>query len=215
MGKQWQALFSYSLKITADGDCSHEIKRCLLLGRKVMPNLDSLFKSRDITLLTKVCLVKAMAFPVVMYGWESWTVKKAEHQRIDAFELWCWRRLLRVPWTTRRSNQSILKEISSEYSLEGLMLKLKLQYFGHLMWRTDSFEKNPMMGKIEGKRRRGHQKMTWLDGRGWNGWMAWIRWTWIWASSGSWRWTGKPACCSLWGHKESDMTERLNWRLEQ
>ena len=151
-------------KITADGDCSHEIKRRLLLGRKVMTNLDSIFKSRDITLPTKVRLVKAMVFPVVMYGCESWTVKKAEHWRIDAFELWCWRRLLRVPWTARRSNQSILKEIIPEYSLEGLLLKLKLQYFGHLMWRTDSFEKTLMLWKIEGKRRRGQQRMRWLDG---------------------------------------------------
>ena len=140
-------------KITADGDCSHEIKRHLLLGRKVMTNLDSIFKSRDITLPTRVHLVKAMVFPVVMYGCEIWTVKKAERQRIDAFELWCWRRLLRVPWTTRRSNQSILKEISPECSLEGLMLKLKLQYFGYLMRRTDSFEKTLMLGKIEGRRR--------------------------------------------------------------
>ena len=140
-------------KITADGDCSHEIKRCLLLGRKVMTNLDSISKSRDITLPTKVRLVKAMVFPVVMYGCESWTVKKAECRRIDAFELWCWRRLLRVPWTAKRSNQSILKEISPECSLEGLMLKLKLQYFGHLMRRTDSLEKPLMLGKIEGRRR--------------------------------------------------------------
>ena len=142
-------------KITADGDCSHEIKRCLLLGRKVMTNLDSILKSRDITLPTKVRLVKAMVFPVVMYGCESWTIKKAEHKRIDAFELWCWRRLLRVPWTTRRSNQSILKEMSPDYSLKGLMLKLNLQHFGHLMQRTDSFEKTLMLGKIEGRRRRG------------------------------------------------------------
>ena len=142
-------------KITADGDCRHEIKRCFLLGRKVMTNLDSIFKSRDITLPTKVHLVKAVVFPVVMYGCESWTVKKAKHQRIDAFELWCWRRLLRVPWTARRSNQSILKEISPACSLEGLMLKLKLQYFGHLMRRADSFEKTLMLGKIEGRRRRG------------------------------------------------------------
>ena len=152
--KQWQTSF-LSSKITADGDCTHEIKRCLLLGRKAMTNLDSVLKSRDITLPTKVHLVKAMVFPVVMYGCESWTVKKAECQRIDAFELWCWRRLLRVPWTTKRSNQSILKEISPEYSLEGLMLKLKLQYFGHLMRRTNSFEKTLMLGKIEGGRRRG------------------------------------------------------------
>ena len=142
-------------KITADGDCSHEIKRRLLLGRKVMTNLDSILKSRDITLPMKVCLVKAMIFPVVMYGCESWTVKKAEHQRIDAFELWYWRKLLRVPWTARRPNQFILKEISPEYSLEGLMLKLKLEYFSHLMGITDSLEKILMLGKIEGKRRRG------------------------------------------------------------
>ena len=142
-------------KITADGDCSHEMKRHSLLGRKVMTNLDSILKSRDITLPTKVCLIKAMIFPVVMYGCESWTIKKAECQRIDAFEVWCWRRLLRVPWTARRSNQSILKEISPEYSLEGLMLKLKLQYFGYLMQRADSFEKTLMLGKIEGRRKRG------------------------------------------------------------
>ena len=147
----------------ADGDCSHEIKRRLLLGRKVMTTLDSIFKSRDITLPTKVCLVKPMVFPVVMYGCESWTIKKAKRQRIDAFELWCWRRLLRVPWTARRSNQSILKEISPECSLEGPMLKLKLHYFGHLMRRADSFEKTLMLGKIEGGR-RGQQRMRWLDG---------------------------------------------------
>uniref|UniRef100_A0A4W2D2V4 RNA-directed DNA polymerase n=1 Tax=Bos indicus x Bos taurus TaxID=30522 RepID=A0A4W2D2V4_BOBOX len=151
-------------KITADGDCSHEIKRRLLLGRKVMTNLDSIFKSRDITLPTKVRLVKAMVFPVVMYGCEIWTVKKAERQRIDAFELWCWRRLLRVPWTARRSNQSILKEISPGRSLEGLMLKLKLQYFGHLMRRADSLEKTLMLGGVGGRRRRGQQRMRWLDG---------------------------------------------------
>ena len=151
-------------KITADGDCSHEIKRHLLLGRKVMTNLDSIFKSRDITLPTKICLVKAMVFPMVMYGCESWTVKKAELQRIDAFELWCWRRLLRVPWTARRSNQSIPKEISPGSSLEWLMLKLKLQYFGHLRRRADSLEKTLMLGKIEGRRRRGWQRMRWLDG---------------------------------------------------
>ena len=145
-------------KITADGDCSHEIKRCMLLGWKVMTNLDSILKSRDITLPTKtlICLlVKTTAFPVVMYGCESWTIKKIECQRIDTFELWCWRRLLRVPWTARRSNQSILKEISPEYSLERLMLKLKLQYFGHLMQRADSLEKTLMLGKSEGRRRRG------------------------------------------------------------
>ena len=151
-------------KITIDGDCSHEIKRRLLLGRKVMTNLDSILKSRDITLPTKVHLAKALVFPVVMYGCESWTIKKAEHQRIDAFELWCWRRLLRVLWTARRSNQSILKEISPGCSLEGLMLKLKFQYFGHPMWRADSFEKTLMLGGIGGRRRRGQQRMRWLDG---------------------------------------------------
>ena len=150
-------------KITADGDCSHEIKIHLLLGRKVMTNLDSILKSRDITLPTKVHLIKAMVFPVVRYGCESWTVKKAERQRIDAFELWCWRRLLRVPWTARRSNQSILK-ISPEISLEEMMLKLKLQYFGHLMRRVDSLEKTLMLGGIGGRRRRGRQRMRWLDG---------------------------------------------------
>ena len=151
-------------KITADGDCSHEIKRRLLLGRKVMTNLGSILKSRDITLSTKLRLVKAMVFPVVICGCESWTIKKAERQRIDAFELWCWRRLLRVPWTARRSNQSILKEISPGCSLEGLMLKVKLQYFGHLMRRADSFEKTLMLGKIEGRRRRRQQRMRWLYG---------------------------------------------------
>ena len=151
-------------RITADGDCSHEIKRLLLLGRKVMTNLDSILKSRDITLSTDVHLVKAMVFPVVMYGCESWTIKKVDHWRIDAFELRCWRRLLRVPWTARRSTQSILKEISPGYSLQGLMLKLKLQYVGHLMWGADSFEKILMLGKVKGKRRRGWQRMRWLDG---------------------------------------------------
>ena len=157
-------LFFWAPKITADGDCSHEIERCLLLGRKVMTNLDRILKSRDITLSTKVRLVKAMVFPLVMYGCESWSIKKAECRRIDAFELWCWRRLLRVPWTARRSNQSILKEISPGCSLEGLMLKLKLQYFGHLMWRADSFEKLLMLGKTEGRRRWGQRRMRWLDG---------------------------------------------------
>ena len=166
MGRQWkqcQSLFLGS-KITVDGDWSHEIKRCLLLSRKAMTNLESILKSRDITLLTKIHTVKAMVFPVVMYGYESWIIKKAEYQRIDAFELWCWKRLLRVPWTARRSNQSILKEINPEYSLEGLLLKLKLQYFGHLMRRTDSLEKTPMLGKVEGRRRRGRQRMRWLNG---------------------------------------------------
>ena len=150
-------------KITADGDSSHEIKRCLLLGRKAMINLDSILKSRDISLPTKVHLVKAMVFPVVTYGCESWTIKKAEHQRIDAFELWCWRRLLRGPWIERWSNQSILKEISPEYSLEGLMLKLKLQYCGHLMWRDDSLEMTLMLGGLGGRRRGGWHRMRWLD----------------------------------------------------
>ena len=155
-----------------------KLKDGLLLGRNVMTNLDSILKSRDIILSTKVHLVKAMFFPVAMDGCESWTVKKAEHRRIDAFELWCWRRLLRVPWTARRSNQPILKEISPKYSLEGLMLKLKLQYFGHLMWRADSFEKTLMLGKIEGRRRRGWQRMRWLDG-------ITDLWTWVWVDSGS------------------------------
>ena len=161
--KLWQTIFLGS-KITSDGDCSHEIKRHSILGRKVMINLDSILKKRDITLPPKVYLVKVMVFPVMMDGCESWTIRKAEHQKIDAFELWCWRRLLRVPWTARRSNQSILKEINPEYSLEGLMLKLKLQYFGHLMGRTDSFKDTLMLGKTEGRRRRGWQRMKWLDG---------------------------------------------------
>ena len=157
-------IYFWGSKITVDGACSHEIKRHLFLGRKVMTNLDSILKSRDITLPTKVHLVKAIFFPVVMYGCESWTIRKAECQGVDAFELWCWRRLLRVPWTARRSNQSILKEISLEYSLEELMLKLKLQYFGHLMQRTASFEKTLMLGNIESRGRRGQQRMRWLDG---------------------------------------------------
>ena len=178
-------------KITADGDCSHEIKRHLLLGIKVMINLDSILKSRDITFPTKVCLDKAMVFPVVMYGCESWTIKKAECWRIEAFELWCWRRLLRVPWTERRSNQSILKEISPKYSLEGLT-KLKLQDFGHLIWRTDSFEKTLMLGKIEGGRRRGWQRMRWLMASP-------TQWTWVWVNSRSWWWTGRPGVLQLMG----------------
>ena len=170
--------------IHADGDCSREIKRRLLLGRKVMTNLESIFKSRDITLPTKVHLVKAMVFPVVMYGCESWTIKKAEHW-IDAFELWCWRRLLAVPWTARRSNQFILKEINPEYSLEGLMLKLKLQYFGHLMWRSDSLEKTLMLGKMKAEGEG--------DDRGWDGWMASLtQWTWFWGNSRRWWRTRKP-----------------------
>ena len=165
MGKQWkqcQTLFLGGSKITADGDCSHEIKRCLLLVRKAMTNLDSLLISRDVTLPTKIHLVKAVVFPVFMYGYESWTVKIAEHRRTDAFELWCWRGLLRVPWTARRSKQLILKEISPECLLEGLMLKLQLQYSGHLMRRSDSLEKTLILGKIDG-RRRGRQRMRWLD----------------------------------------------------
>ena len=180
-----------------------EIQRHLLLGGKAMTNLDSILKSRDITLPTKVHLIKAMVFPVVMYGCESWTIKKVECWRIDAFELWCWR-LLRVPWTARRFKQSILKEISPEYSLEELMLKLKLQYFGYLMWRTDSLEKSLMLGDIEGGRRRGLQRMRWSDG-------ITNQWTWVCIGSGSWWWQGSLACCSPWGHKESDMTEWLNW----
>ena len=155
-------LYFWGSRITADGDCSHEIKRCLLLGRKVMTNLDSLLKSRDCQ--QRQVVVKAVVFPVVMYGCESWTVKKAERQRIDAFELWCWRRLLRIPWTAKRSNQSILKEISPGCSLEGLMLRLKLQYFGHLMQRVDSLEKTLILGGIGGRRRRGRQRIRWLDG---------------------------------------------------
>ena len=204
--KQWQTLYSWDPKITADGDCSHEIKRCLVLGRKAMTNLDNKLKSRDITLLTKVYLVKAMVFPVVMYGCENWTIKKAECWRIDAFELWCWRRLLRIPWTAESSNQSILKKISPEYSLDGLMLKLKLQYLGHLMQRIDSLEKTLMLGKIEGRRTRGD--------RGWDSWMASLtQWTWVWASSVSCWWAGKPGMLQSIrlqrvGH---DWVPELNW----
>ena len=195
-------------KITVNGDwhfhhCSHEIKRLLLLESKTMTNLDSILKSRDITLLTEFHLVKAQVFPVVMYGCESWTIKKAEHQRIDAFALWCWRRLLRVPWTAKRSNQSILKEISPEYSLEGPMLKLKLQYFGQLMQITDSLEKTLMLGKIEGRRKRGC--------KGWDGWMVSpTRWTWVWASTGYWWWTGKPGMLQSMGLQRV----RHNWATE-
>ena len=167
MGKKVEAVTDFIFlgsKITADGECSHEMKRCLLLGRKALTNLDSVLKSRDITWPTKVHIVNAMAFPVVMYRCESWTIKKAECQRIDAFKLWCWRKLLRVPWIAIRSNQSILKEISPEYSLEELMLKMKRQYFGHLMQRADSLEKTLMLGKTEGRRKRGQQMMRWLDG---------------------------------------------------
>ena len=166
--------------------------RLLLLGRKVMTNLDSIFKSRDITLPNKVCLVKAMVFPVVMYGYENWTVKKAEHRRIDAFELWCWRRLLRVPWTARRSKQSILKEISPGISLAGMVLKLKLQYFGHLLRRVNSLEKTLMLAGIGGRRKRGQQKMRWLDGI--TDSMAGV-----WVNSGSWCWTGRPGMLRFMG----------------
>ena len=179
-------------KITADGDCSHEMKRCLLLGRKAMTNLDSILKSRDIILPTKVHLVNAMVSPIVMYGCESWTIKKAEHRIIDALELWCWRRLLSVPWTARGSNQSILKEINPEYSLEGLMLKLKLQYFGHLMQRANSLEKTLMLGKTEGQRRR-QQRMRYLNGI--NG-LEFAQ------ALGDGEGQGSLSCCSPWGHKE-------------
>ena len=203
--KQWKTIFLGS-KITADGDCSHEIYRFLLLGKKPVTNLNSILKSRDITLPTKVHLVKAMLFPVVMYGCESWTIKKVEHLKTDAFELWCWRRLLRVPWTARRSSQSILKEISPEYSLEGLMLKLKLQYFGHLIQRTDSFEKTLMLGMIEGRGRG--------DNRGWDGWMASpTQRTWVWINSGSWWWTGRPGVLQSMGSQRvgHDWATELNW----
>ena len=197
-------------KMTADGNCSHKIKRCLFLGRKAMTNLDSMLKDRAITLPTKVHLVKAMVFPVVMYGWQSWTTKKAEHWRIDAFELWCWRRLLRVPWTVRRSNQSILKETSPEYSLEGLMLKLKLQYFGHLMQRTDSFEKTLMPRKIEGGRRRRWQRMRWLDGITDSIDMSLSP-----TNSGSWWWTGRLCMLQSMGLQRAghDWAAELNWYI--
>ena len=207
--KQWQTFVGVS-KIIADGDCSHEIKRHLLFGRKVMTHLDSILKSRDVNLLTKVCVVNAMVFLVVIYGCESWTIKQAEHWKFVALELWCWRKFLWVPWTPRRSNWSILKEISPEYSLEGLILRLKLQYFGHLVWRTDSFEKTLMLGKIEGGRRRGRQRMRCLDGitdgmdtnfsRLWELVMG----------------QGSLMCYSPWGHKESDTTgTKLNWSMDQ
>ena len=183
-------------KITADGVCSHEIKRCLLLDSKAMTNLDSVLKSRDITLLTKVHLVKAVVFQVVMYGCENWTIKKAEQQTTDVFELWYWRRLLRVPWITRRSNQSVLKEINPEYSLGGLMLKLKLQYFGHRIQRSDSLEKTLMLGKIEGKRRRGQQRMRWVDGITDSMDMSLSK-------PGVGDGQGGLACCSPWGHRIS------------
>ena len=189
----------------SDGDCNHEIKRRLLLGRKAMTNLGSILKSRDICWQRSI---KALVFPVVKYGCESWTIKKAECRRIDAFELWCWRRLLRTPWSERRSNQSILKEVSPEYSLEGLMLKLKLQYFGHLMRRTDTSEKTLMLGKIEGSREG--------DDRGWDGWMASLtQWTQISASSRSWWWTGKPGMLQSMGFQRvrHEWVTELNWNF--
>ena len=207
MEKQWkqcQTLFFGAPKSLQLVTVAMKLRR-LLFGWKVMTNLESILKGRDISLPTKVHLVKAMVFPVVMYGCENWTIKKAEHRRIDAFELWCWRRLLRVPWIARRSSQSILKEISPECSLEGLMLKLKLQYFGHLMWRADSFEKTLMLGKIEGRRRRGWQRMTWLDGITDSTDM----------SLGKLRelvmGQGGLVCCSPWSRKEPDTTEWLKW----
>jgi len=192
-------------KITADGNCSHEIKRHLLLGRKAMTILDSISKSKNITFLTKVHLVKVMVFPVVMCGCESWTIKKAEHW--NGFELWCWRRLLRVPWTARRSNQSILKEISPEYSLEGLMLKLKLQYLGYLMWRTHSLEKTLMLGKIEGRKRRGTTEDEMV------GWHHWVDGHEFEQAPGVGDGQGSRVCCSPWGRKELDMTQQLNWLI--
>ena len=210
MGNRWGnsensvRLYFGGSKITADSDRSHEIKRCLRLGRKVMTNLDSIFKGRDITLPTKVHLVKAMIFPVVMYGCE-WTVKKAEHQRIDAFELWCWWRLLRVPWTARRSNQSTLKEISPGCPLEGLMLKLKLQYFGHLMQRVDSLEKTLMLGGIWGQEKKG---TTEDEMAGWHHRLVGHEFGW---TQGVGDGQGGLACCNSWGRKESDTTEQLNW----
>ena len=200
-----ERLYLGGSQIPADGDCSHEIKRRLLLGRKVMTNLDSIVKSRDITLPTKVRLVKAMVFPMVIYECESWTIKKAECWRIDAFELWCWGRFLRVPWTARRSNQSILKDISPGRSLEGLMLKLKLQYFGHLMWRADSLEKILMLAKIEA----GGEG----DKRGWDGWMASpTQWTWVWVDFRSWWRTGRPGMLQFMGSQRvgHDWVTELN-----
>ena len=207
MGNRWEAMETVrdfilgGSKITADGDWSHEIKRRLLLGRNIMTNLDNISKSRDITLPTKVHLVKAMIFPVVMCGCESWSIKKAEYRRIDALELWCWTRFLRVPCTERSSNQSILKEISPDYSLEGLMLKLKLQYFGHLMRRADSFEKTLMLVKVGGEG----------DNRGWDGRMASpTQYMWLWVNSGSWWRTRRPGILQSLGLKSLDRTERLS-----
>ena len=200
--KQWQILFSWAPKSLKMVTAAMKLNRCLLLGRKAMTNLVNILKSRDITLLTKVHIVKAMVYPVVMYGCESWTVKKAEHWRIDVFELRCWWRLLRVPWTASRSNQSILKEINPAYSLKGLMLKLKLQYSGHLMWRTDSLEKTLMLGKTEEGRRRGWKRVRWLDG---------ISDSMDMNLSKLQELVMDRETCSPWGHKERDMTEWLNW----
>ena len=216
MGNRWKRVGTVSdfilggSKITADGDCSREIKRHLLLGRKVMTNIDNIFKGRDITLPTKVHLVKAMVFPVVMYGCESWTVKKAEHRRIDAFELWYWRRLLRLPWTARRSNQSILKEINPGVSLQRMMLKLKLQCFGHLMWRAESLEKTLMLGGIEGRRRRGRPRMRWLDG-------IMDSMDMNLGDSGRWWWTGRPGVLRFMGSQRvgHDWATELNWSIEK
>ena len=213
MGKQRKVsltkvrdFISLGSKIPADGDWSHEIKRCLLLERKAMTNLKSILKSRDITLPTKVCLVKAMVFPVVTYGCESWTIKKAEHQRIDAIELWYWRRPLRVPWTARRANQSILKEISPEYSLEGLLLKLKLQYVGHLMWRADSLEKTLMLAKIrQGEKGTTEDEMV--------GWHHRLNGQELEQALGDGERQGGLACCSPWGREELDMIERLHFHF--
>ena len=201
--KQWQTFISWAPKSLQMVTVAMKL-RCLLRKRKAMTQLGSILKTRDITLLTKVCLVKAMVFPVVMYGCESWTIKKAECGRIDAFKLWCWKRLLRVPWTAGRSSQSILKEISPEYSLKVLMLKLKLHYFGHLMWKTDSLEKTVIWERLkaggEGDNRRR------------DGWMtSSTQWTWVWVSSGFGDGQGSLVCCSPWGHKQLDMTEQLNW----
>ena len=205
--KQWQDLILGGSKVTADGDYSHEIKRHLLLGRKAMTNLDNILRSRDITLLAKVHLVKAMFFSVIMYGCESWTIKKAERRRIDASELWCWRRLLRVPWTARRFNQSILTKISPGCSLEGLKLKLKLQYFGHLMRWTDSLEKTLMLGKMKA----GGEG----DDRGWGGWMASLtQWTWVWASSRSLWWTGKLGVLQSMGLQRVRHNWGVSWTDE-
>ena len=208
MGKQWKQWLTlfWGAPKSLQGDCSHEIKRCLLLGRNVMTNLDSILKSKNISLSTNVHLVEAMVFPIVIYGCESWTIKKAECWRIDAFELWYWRRLLRVPWTARRSNQSILKDISLGCSLVGLMLKLKLQYSGHLMWRADSLEKTLMLGKIEGGWRRGRQDET-------VGWHHWFNGHGFGQTVGVGDGQGGLACCRSWGRKESDMTEWWNWTV--